>query len=139
MSENSLWRKVRKNMAERWDEATRHEDKLNLGVCDVSFVCGGKHGWMELKHLPKWPARPGTVVRCDHYTEDQRVFLKRKGKHAGGVWLFVQIDRDHLLFDSDRAQLFGTLNTEDTLRQANVVWRGKMDWDHLREILIHTH
>jgi hypothetical protein len=117
-----------------WDEATRHEDKLSPGIADVSFVIHGEHGWMELKHL-QWPKRANTIVRCEHYTAEQRNFLKGKGRAGGNTWLFCQIGRDHLLFDWQRAQLFGTLNTEDTLAHANHVWRSRMDWEELADIL----
>jgi hypothetical protein len=134
MSEANLWAKIRERMAHKWDEATRHEDKLNPGICDVSFVAGGRHGWVELKKI-QWPKRAGTIVRCKHYTPEQRNFLKRKGRAGGNTWLFVQIGRDHLLFDWERAQQFGELNTEETLALANHVWRSRMDWDEFAEIL----
>lgn len=134
--ESGLWRKMRKNLLRgRWDESTRHEDTTAAGIADVSFICGGKHGWMELKRIKEWPKRPTTIVRCDHYTPEQRNFLKRKGTHGGNCWLFAQIENDHLLFDWERAQLFGTLNKEQTLKLANVAWIKNMDWDHFAEIL----
>ncbi len=137
MSEANMWRNMRQRMHPYWDEATRHEDKLSGGIADVSFVCGGKHGWIELKHLDAWPKRSGTVVRCKHYTDEQRIFLKRKGRAGGNTWLFAKIGRDYLLFDWQQAQqvFVSELNTEETRMLAYAIWEGRMDWGELSDIL----
>ncbi len=135
MSEAGLWKKMRNNMRRYWDEATRHEDTANIGVADVSFCIGGRHSWMELKHLAAWPKRPSTIVRCAHYKPEQWNFLLSKGRAGGYTWLFVQIGSDHLLFHWKQAKHFGTLNTEDTKRMATKVWLKKMDWRELADIL----
>jgi len=137
MSENSLWHKIRQGMGRgrHWDEATRHEEKLTPGVSDVSFCCGGKHGWMELKYLKAYPKRPGTIVRCPHYTPEQKNFLKAKGSKAGNAWLFAQIGRDHFLFDWRQAQEFGQLPKDELMDIATRVWISRMDWEELGKIL----
>jgi len=117
-----------------WQEVTRHEDKFSGGIADLSFIQDGRHGWMELKKI-QWPKRPGTIVRCRHYTAEQRNFLKAKGRAGGNTWLFVQIGRDHLLFNWEQAQQFGELNTEDTLELATAVWKSRMDWQELRDVI----
>ena len=48
MSEAGLWSTMRQGMARNWREATRHEDSLQKGIADVSFVgIDGRHGWIE--------------------------------------------------------------------------------------------
>jgi hypothetical protein len=130
MSEGSLWKKLRKNMVPRhWDEATRHEDKLQKGIADVSFCQSGNHGWIELKHSDLWPIRPATIVRLPHYHDDQRNFLRDKGSAAGNTWLFLQVDRDHLLFDWSAADLVGKVNTSELEALAYRTWIGrKLDY-----------
>jgi len=135
MSEANMWRTMRERMHPYWDECTRHEDKFNSGIADVSFVCGGKHGWIELKQIDAWPKRDSTIVRCKHYTTQQRNFLKAKGEHGGNAWLFVKIGREYLLIHWKRAQLFGTLNSEDTLGLAGHWWCNRMNWEELARIL----
>lgn len=135
MSEKNMWVNMRKRMHGLWDEATRHEDKFASGIADVSFVCGGSHGWMELKQIDKWPVRPGTTVRCKHYTDEQRIFLKRKGRAGGNTWLFVKIQRDYLLIDWALAEQFGTLNKEETLQLASARWSNRVDWEELADII----
>lgn len=139
MSESNLWRNMRERMHPYWDEATRHEDKFNSGIADVSFVCGGEHGWIELKQMDAWPKRPGTIVRCKHYTTQQRNFLKAKGEHGGNAWLFAKIGREYLLFDWRQAQQFGEVNGKGTRALAYGVWQGRMDWGELADILAVGH
>lgn len=138
MSEAGLWSTMRVRMGEgkHWREATRHEDALQAGISDVSYIsANGHHGWIELKKLAEWPKRPSTIVRLDHYTDAQRIFLKRKGRRGGFTWLFLKVDRDHLLFDWIGAQRVGQVNQEDLVGAARRVWRDKMNWKELGEAL----
>lgn len=134
MSEQALWRNLRKKMVPQfWYEATRHEDKLQPGIADVSFVTSignstyGAHGWMELKKVKLLPVRPTTIVRLPHYTDAQRIFLLQKGQHAGMAFLLLQAERDFLLFNWDAAQSVGHLTTADLYEKADFVSKGKLD------------
>jgi hypothetical protein len=139
MSENSFWRTLGKQMKVQggWIQATRHEDKLNLGIADVSFVNNdGRHGWIELKHEHEWPARESTIVRLKRYTEAQRIFLRDKGEAGGNAWLLVKIGRDVLLFDWKVAQRVGIDLTKDgMIAHATAFWIGKMNYPALGEAL----
>lgn len=135
MSETNMWRNMRKRMHPYWEQATRHEDKFASGIADVSFVCNGMHGWLELKKIDAWPKRKNTIVRCRHYTPEQRNFLRAKGRAGGNTWLFVKIGREYLLIDWVRADLFGTLNSEDTRALAEYSWSNRMNWEELGHVL----
>lgn len=138
MSEKAFWRTLSKNMvkARAWKEATRHEDKLQLGIADLSFVSNsGTHGWMELKKLHEWPKRSSTIVRVPHYTEHQRIWLKKKGDAGGNTWLLIKVGRDVLLFDWHVAQRVGEMIQKDMFSTARAYWIGKMDYDELGYIL----
>lgn len=136
--ESALWSLMRREMGrgKHWLEATRHEDAINLGIADVSFVdvCGN-HGWMELKDAAAWPARESTILRLDHYTEDQRAFLRRKGRAGGKAWLFVRVDRDYMLFGWREAQGVGRLNRAQLLECAAFYCLGGCDWAGLGRFL----
>ena len=143
MSENALWRRLRTNMIPKyWPEATRHEDKLNRGVCDVSFVAwqdgDGRHGWMELKQADMWPCRPTTTVKFPHYTLDQRNFLSRKGKYGGMTFLLVQVDQDFLLFNARAAQPVGSLTRDEMFLTCQWFCKGGLDYEGLHRA-INTH
>ena len=133
-SEANLWSTMRVQMGKNkyWLEATRHEDKIQSGIADVSFVSmNGLHSWCELKSIPAWPARESTILVIDHYTDQQRIFLKQKGKMGGCSWLFMKVGRDYLLFDWGGAQQVGKLNRDALLNTATAYWFGKMNWREL--------
>lgn len=122
---------MRTKMHGKWQEATRHEDMLQSGIADVSYVCNGRHGWIELKHRHEWPKRESTIVRLDHYTDAQRIWLKHKGRAGGFTWLFLQVERDYLLFDWLAAQSVGSLNRDGLEKIATAVWLKRCNWDEL--------
>lgn len=104
-SEAAMWSRLRVQL--RLAELTRHEDKLQPGISDVSYVDGGTSGWIELKYLKAFPKRATTVVKLPHYTPEQRLFLRRKGRNGGNAWLLVQVDREMFLFDWRAAWFVG--------------------------------
>jgi hypothetical protein len=115
-----------------WLEATRHEDKLQLGIADVSYVSRQRqHGWIELKKLAEWPKRESTIVRIDHYTSEQRIWLKDKGKVGGFTFLFLQVGRDYMLFDWQQAQQVGQVPKGDLVAGCRKYWQKRIDWDQL--------
>ena len=135
MSENAFWRSLGRGMQKNaaWKEATRHEDKLQSGICDVSFVDNlSGHGWMELKQVNEWPKRSATILHCRHYTDAQRIWMKRKGSAGGNVWLLIKVERDVLLFDWFMALDVGrTMTRQDMFCKAKDYWRGKMNYSAL--------
>jgi hypothetical protein len=134
MSEKAFWRTLGRQMKVNggWRQATRHEDKLQRGIADVSFVNNiGLHGWIELKKLAQWPARESTLVTIKHYHDEQKIFLKDKGEAGGNAWLLIKIDRDVLLFDWDAAQEVGNLTKAEMFEVAAGYWLGKTDYREL--------
>ena len=71
------------------------ENRVYPGTPDVNYV----EGWIELKVLEAWPVRASTIVSIDHYTQQQRVWLRRRWLVAKNAWLLLTIKRDWLLFD----------------------------------------
>lgn len=133
MSENNLWNRLRSKGI--FEEATRHEDKLANGIADLSFVCGGRHGWMELKFVAMWPKRKDTVVRVPHFTTAQREFLETKGRCGGNTWLFMQVEDDHLLFSWQNVGWIGHSDKESLLIAADFAWIKRMNYKQLKEAL----
>ena len=128
MSEKNMWTNVRKKMVPKfWAEATRHEDKYQRGIADVSFVqkredwCDelhggpGRHGWIELKHKGMAPVRPTTICRIDHYTDDQRIWLRDKGEAGGMTFLLLQLGRTFMLFDHVQCQEVGKVTSRELI------------------------
>ena len=140
MSEKNMWVNVRKKMVPSfWSEATRHEDAYQRGIADVSFVQNtygeqltkdlqiGMHGWIELKFRAMPPVREKTICHLDHYTDDQRIWLKSKGDAGGMTFLLLQLKRDFLLFDHVQCQDVGRVKTADLYDMANWVSTNGLD------------
>ena len=65
------------------------------GTADVNYV----EGWIELKWLRKWPVLPGSVVRFEHYTPQQRIWHIKRRLAGGQSWLMIQCRLEWLLID----------------------------------------
>lgn len=85
------------------------------GMPDVEFA----GGWAEMKWLPKWPVRPTTPVRIDHYTDEQRAWLlNRTTKTGEPCWLVLQVRQEWFFFDADAAQEVGKLTYDELVETA---------------------
>ena len=77
-------------------DAVPVENRVGIGTPDVNCIAG----WLELKWLRRWPKNRDTIVRIDHYTVQQRRWLKRRAARGGGAWLLLQVGQEWLLFDA---------------------------------------
>ena len=90
-----MWSKLRRIMGGSW-LATRHEDRLNLGVPDVSYTIKNTNGWIEMKQIEKWPAKSTTPIKIKHFTAQQRQFLRTRANCFLLLW--VRSENIWLLF-----------------------------------------
>lgn len=118
MSESALWDMIRKPL--RPLDPQRVENSCGKGTPDVNYV----GGWLELKQQDNWPKRPTTKVRLDHdLTKEQRIWINRREKKGGTVFVLVQIARDYLLLSGGVAATIIGEATEAELREAAMhVW-----------------
>lgn len=70
---------------------TRHEDKVGVGIPDLSYAAHGSGGWIELKRI-RAPKKHNTKLRIRHLTEQQKGFLALRGRFGQGAFVFVQVD-----------------------------------------------
>ena len=68
------------------------------GTPDVNY----QEGWIELKQATRWPARGG-ALKLDHFTKQQRYFLRSRWQNGGNIFLLLKVGREWLLFDGDVA------------------------------------
>jgi hypothetical protein len=127
-SESLMWAKLRPILLAAKLDPVRVENPIHPGTPDVNFCTGT---WMELKCIPAWPKRDGTLVRISHFTQEQRVWLYRRWRHAPGSTLLlleVRADRQWLLFDGDVAtRIVGKSTAAEHRRNARAVL-------HVREL-----
>jgi hypothetical protein len=141
MNENSMWQTLRKGMAGLWIP-TRLETSTGNGVPDIAFAIAdsknrpieaGKFGFMELKYIPKWPKREGTLVKLPLRPE-QKLWLKSRGDLAGNCWVLVRIEDHFFLLDHTEA-----IEAADGWEQKryfdNFNWYMKIDYKALADAL----
>ena len=89
------------------------ENPVKPGTPDVNYV----DGWIELKWLRRWPVRPETVVKIDHYTKVQRSFGRMRWRARGKSFLLLQVQTHWLLFTGPVAAKFVGKVDRATLNQ----------------------
>tara|TARA_R110000796_G_scaffold41179_1_gene101910 strand:+ start:10402 stop:10809 length:408 start_codon:yes stop_codon:yes gene_type:complete len=127
MSEANLSRNVMKIL--RPLDAQRVENKCGKGTPDVNYI----GGWIELKQQDAWPKRPTTKVRLSHdLTLEQRIWINRREKKGGTVFVLLQIARDYLLLSGGvAATVIGEANEAELRSAALHVWTASEMKDQL--------
>lgn len=100
----------------------RVENSACPGTPDINCTLG----WIEDKWIPRWPKGEG-IVKCDHYTPQQRVWAVQRSLAGGRVWLMLQVERDYLLFDGKvAAEVLGRSTQSRLLSNAIMIWQGRI-------------
>lgn len=134
-SESSLWRTLNKNMKERW-QAERIESFVSCGVPDIYFtLMDSDMGWMELKHLHEWPKRESTIVKIEHYTPQQKNWIRRHGIKGANVSLLLQVGHEYMLYDWPIAVDINNYVKKDMIYLAMGYWKNRIDYDKLYRLL----
>lgn len=101
------------------------ENACNPGTPDIEYI----GGWIEVKYIPKWPARENSPLRVDHFTAVQRLWIKKRVRMGGVVIVALRVGDDLLLFNGwDAAEFIGTLPKEDLIDLARCHWENKTNW-----------
>lgn len=83
------------------------------GTPDVNYV----EGWAELKWSRAWPKRADSNVPCEHFTPQQRIWLRQRHTAGGRVHLLWKIADQWLLFEGDVAARVVGKATREELEQ----------------------
>lgn len=121
-SESSLWKALRPLLA-GLDPQRIESHQTGSGIPDVNYSLG----WIELKYLPRWPVRPSTPVRIDHFTDEQRIWLTRRVNSGGRAFLLLKVgNNEWLLFRGDvAARIIGESNREELYAGVTARWTRK--------------
>jgi hypothetical protein len=99
VAEKHFWAFLRERMG-KMGHLVRIENGVALGTPDVNGCIDGMEFWWELKEMPRW-GRPDEPFHIEHYTREQRLWLRARGLAGGRAYLFLRIvtPRTLLLFD----------------------------------------
>ena len=126
MKESDLWGYIRKGMKPYW-QATRIENTTGNGVPDVTYTIV-KHGWIELKYIPKWPVRGPTIVKLPLRPE-QKLWIESRGKLARYVWVICRIEDDFFLLNHNQAvESYEGWRREEWIERSQIHWHKKIDF-----------
>lgn len=130
MSESGQRRRVIKALKPL--DARAVENPIGPGTPDVNYI----EGWIELKWLRRWPKRPETIVPLPHFTQGQRLWLRRRCRRGGNAWLLLQCKQEWLLFYGlDAHDYVGKMTRDGLYRCARMRWTRGLRNEELRECL----
>ncbi len=122
MNESGLWRFLRTKLKGYW-EPVRIENLVGIGTPDVYYtLTNGTMGWLELKHVDNWPKRQSTVIKIDHFTSEQRNWIRRHGQLGANVFLLLRVEKDYLLFDHEGCEYVGRETRAGLLSKCVQFW-----------------
>jgi hypothetical protein len=118
-------------------DAISVENMVGIGTPDVNYA----EGWLELKFKKAWPKRETTALKFPHFTEQQRVWLKRRSRKGGTAYLLVLVGREWFLFhpNADPDREIGRTATRDRFYELST-WHasGPSALQSLRDFLSST-
>ena len=100
-------------------DAVAVENPACPGTPDVNFI----EGWVELKNMRRWPKHPSAVLLVSHFTPQQRIWLRRRHRKNGNVWLLLQVGREWLLLRGDvAAEHLGSCTRQQLIDRSTLFW-----------------
>jgi hypothetical protein len=76
------------------------ENPTHPGTPDVNYTLG----WIELKWMKRWKNNAHrSPVLIEHFTPQQRWWLRKRWEAGGKAFLMLQVGREYLLFTGDVA------------------------------------
>ena len=104
------------------------ENPAQPGTPDINYI----DGWIECKWLRSWPKKKNSPVTITHFTQRQRIWLKKRVAHGGNCWLFLQCGRQWLIFDGRvAAEIVGKVPRYELFRNAIRYWRVGLNEEEL--------
>lgn len=128
MKEAGLRKKVIEMLASM--DAVPVENGARPGTPDVNITTG----WIELKKMEKWPARDTTALRVEHFSPQQKIWIARRERAGGRVWVLLQVGTDYLLLKGGVAvNLLGSSPKEVLEAAAIRRWERRLVGEELKE------
>lgn len=92
--ERKMWMDLRPQLmrADPTAHIERIENAAALGTPDVTLCWYGVEAWIELKCIARFPRDPLAIVKIDHYTRNQQLWQRARGRAGGRVFLLLRVD-----------------------------------------------
>lgn len=100
-------------------DAISVENPAYPGTPDINFI----GGWIECKWLRSWPLSDKTIVKIGHYTNQQKVWARRRIRRGGNVWFMLQCGKEWLLIKGDvAAKQVGSCTRKELIQISAKSW-----------------
>lgn len=92
--EATFWDELRTGILQAYpgSHLVRIENRVGAGMPDVNGCIEGVDFWAELKAIESAPKRKG-IIRIPHYTQEQRLWIRKRGRAGGRVGLALKVGR----------------------------------------------
>lgn len=145
----AVWGALRKGFRGQGDW-TRVENSAGPGTPDVNYAWADPHdphaphivyeGWIELKEIPSLPAlskRNTEPVKVKHFRPAQRVWIERRARARGNVWILLRVVRPEwwFFFPGFMQRIVGREPIHQLVRGSAISWEGPFNADRLKEPL----
>jgi len=109
------------------------ENPIWPGTPDVNYSLG----WIELKELKGWPEQEDTPVLIDHFTQEQRLFSKMRGRAGGSSILILKVGNEWLFFNGEPVwESVGKVCKADLFLYAQKYFAKNPSLDELRDAVL---
>ena len=133
MSEKDQRRRVVKALREL--HAIAVENPARVGTPDVNYA----GGWIELKWLRQWPAKPETPVRLPHFTLVQKAWITNRAQAGGNIWVMLQCKKEWMIWDGPTAcKILGQTPKQQLLEQSRHYWPNGLNAKELQTLLMQS-
>ena len=104
MSETAFWRDEIRPSLKSFGILHRVENSIEEGMPDVVYCLRrtkedgpGISGWIENKHVIKWPSRPSSILRFKRFTQEQADWLYDWSRIGGKACILAKVGKDYFL------------------------------------------
>lgn len=92
----------------RYGHVTRVENMIGSGYPDIDYCIRGSAGKVESKWRLRWPRDPADVVTLDHFTNQQRLWIRDRHLSGGRIFVSLEVEKPvatYLLLPGEWARL----------------------------------
>ncbi|MCK9231141.1 MAG: hypothetical protein RBS96_02535 [Dehalococcoidales bacterium] len=134
-SENGLKKTLYRKLRGLWIP-TDIESPCSPGVPDIYYTnrVYKRMGWVELKYIHRWPINSQRILKVEHFTPQQKNWIRLNHKAGARVFLMIQVGKDYLIFDGETAQNVGAMNKHEMFVMALKSWSNRINSQELIKI-----